>query len=69
MISRVIERLPQGVGIELTSQLRPGPHGTACEQCVQTSRKNLEHIAFLLDEAERKVARSAFRVVPVDEHA
>ncbi len=69
MISRVTERLPQGVGMEHTSQLRPGPHGAACEQCVQTSRNNLEHIALLLDEAERKVARSAFRVVPVNERA
>jgi uncharacterized protein YukE len=69
MISRVTERLPQGVGSELTSQLRPGPHGTACEQCVRTSKNNLEHIASLLSEAERRVARSAFRVVSADERA
>lgn len=69
MISRVTERLPQGVGSELASQLRPGPHGTACEQCVRTSKNNLEHIASLLSEAERKVARSAFRVVSADERA
>ena len=69
MISRVIERLPQGIGAELASQLRPGPHGAACEQCVRTSMNNLEHIAFLLDEAERKVARTAFRVVTVNERA
>jgi len=68
LIGRVTDRLPQVVGPD-AARLRPGPHGTACEQCVRTSRNNLEHIASLLCEAERKVARAAFRVVTADEHA
>lgn len=68
LIGRVTDRLPQVVGQD-AALLRPGPHGRACEQCVQASRGNLEHVASLLLDAERKVARAAFRVVPVDERA
>lgn len=67
LIGRVMDQLPQGPGALGT--LRAGPHGLACEQCVRTSRSNLDHISAILVEAERLVTRAAFRVVPLDERA
>lgn len=66
IVSRVLEMLPQSYVPAAASSLRIGTHGTACEQCVRSLRLNLVHIEQLLSEAERKVARTAFRVVSND---
>lgn len=66
IIARIIDRLPQTVETSSMISLRTGGHGLTCEQCVRATRSNLDHIALLMNETEKKVARTAFRVVPID---
>jgi len=69
VIARVVDSLPQPAPELGTHYSRPsGGHGRACEQCVRTLRINLDHVKHLLDLAEQRINKAAFRVVSNDEH-
>jgi hypothetical protein len=64
--NKVIDNLPRGdAGLVTAFSLGGGGKGLACDNCVRTTRSNLEHISLLLNEAERRITRTAFKVVPI----
>jgi hypothetical protein len=69
VIARVVDHLPLAAPELDTSYPRPsGGHGRACEQCVRALRINLDHAKHMLEMAEARINRAAYRVVSSDEH-
>ncbi len=69
VIAKVVDHLPRAAP-ELDARYpRPsGGHGRACEQCIRTLRTNLDHAQHMLEQAEVRINRVAYRVVRSDDH-
>lgn len=69
VIARMVDGLPRAAPEMDAWHTRPsGGHGRACEQCVRTLRSNLDHAKHMLDLAEMRINKAAFRVVSSDDH-
>jgi hypothetical protein len=68
VISRVVDCLPRAAPEMDAQHSRPsGGHGRACEQCGRTLRSNLDHIHVMVERAEGRIHRAAYRVVTANE--
>ncbi len=69
VIARMVDGLPRAAPEMDASFARPsGGHGRACEQCIRTLRSNMDHARHLLDLAETRINKAAFKVVSSNDH-